>query len=165
MNTCLPLLAGLFVVPRSLAHNAKIAHHFKPHCPQMGPMQLPCRSRSFLPVKGTTRRNERQVCLATAHAARTLPRTLDERKPKQKRLKPVAVSNRPTEPHKRPAAPWHRFLISLPCVNQNHYCGYNNYCSSPPSLVPKGLGFCALSRHDRSTHTSYQSNSSRSKLK
>ena len=75
---------------------------------------------------------------------------------------------RHTSPHKRRIALWHRLLINLPNVHQNHYCGYNNYCSSPPSLVPKGLGFCALSRHDtfpRATHTSYQSNSSRSKLK
>ena len=71
-HTCLPHLAGLPAVSPILAHNAKMEHNFKLLCPQRNQRNSPAITGPFCPEKGTTRLNESQVCLTTAHAIRTL---------------------------------------------------------------------------------------------
>ena len=88
-------------------------------------------------MMGTTRRIERQVCLTTAHAARTL-RTIT-RAMTRKRLKPAAALIRPTGPHKRPAAPGSGCSINPRLCIQNPIKG-NNYCSTSRSMVPTRRG-------------------------
>jgi hypothetical protein len=69
-----------------------------------GPIELPCRSRSFLPIIGHNKAQRAPSLPGHRTCGRDLPRTNCRAQP-NKRHKPVVVLIHPTDPHKRPAAP------------------------------------------------------------
>ena len=86
-----------------------------------GPMRLPCRSRSFLPINGPNKAQRAPSLPDHRTCGQDFASDKCQAKSNRKRLKPVAVLNRPDRTSQEAGCPWHRLLKTRECAFRTTY--------------------------------------------